>query len=179
MPIVAAVCQNVPRGHNRRVSRRSERGTSLPAVLAVALLAIAVSASGCRRKPADPVAATLADLEAAAEARDADAFAGRLSADFAGASGAGRAATVADLKRYFAAYETVAVEVYGVEAERSDGEARVRCVVEFSGQARQLLGLQGLLPPSAVYRFDLTLADESGTWRVRRAAWEPATRPAQ
>jgi hypothetical protein len=26
-----------------------------------------------------------------------------------------------------------------------------------------------------VYRFDLTLADEDGTWRVVRAAWSPAT----
>jgi hypothetical protein len=26
-----------------------------------------------------------------------------------------------------------------------------------------------------VYRFDLTLADEDGTWRVVRAAWAPAT----
>jgi hypothetical protein len=26
-----------------------------------------------------------------------------------------------------------------------------------------------------VYRFELTLGDESGTWRVQRAAWSPAT----
>ena len=26
-----------------------------------------------------------------------------------------------------------------------------------------------------VYRFDLTMADEDGTWRVVRAAWAPAT----
>jgi hypothetical protein len=26
-----------------------------------------------------------------------------------------------------------------------------------------------------VYRFDLTMADEDGTWRVQRAAWAPAT----
>jgi hypothetical protein len=26
-----------------------------------------------------------------------------------------------------------------------------------------------------VYRFELVLVDEDGTWRVRRAAWAPAT----
>jgi hypothetical protein len=141
------------------------------------LLAAAVASPACSRKPAGPVAAALADLEDAAEARDADAFAARLSADFVSASGSGRAETLAELKRYFAAYETVALEVHGVETERRGYGAHVRCVVEFSGHVRQLLGLQGLLPPSGVYRFDLELANEAGVWRVRRAAWQPATRP--
>ena len=38
----------------------------------------------------------------------------------------------------------------------------------------------GMLPDlrnlsADVYRFDLTLADEDGTWRVLRASWSPAT----
>ena len=38
----------------------------------------------------------------------------------------------------------------------------------------------GMLPDlrnlaADVYRFDLTLGDEDGTWRVQRAAWSPAT----
>ncbi|MGD8894667.1 MAG: hypothetical protein PVJ73_01395, partial [Acidobacteriota bacterium] len=74
--------------------------------------------------------------------------------------------------RYFAAYESVSLEVYGVEVERETTSARVRCVVEFAGRARQLGGLRGLLPPAAVYRFDLGVADEAGVWRVREASWE-------
>jgi hypothetical protein len=77
-------------------------------------------------------------------------------------------------KRYLAAYESVAIDVYGVEAEREAESARVRCVVEFSGRARQAFGLEGLLPPSAVYRFDRDVADEDGTWRVRGPTWTPA-----
>jgi hypothetical protein len=146
---------------------------------ALLLLVALVASSACRRGPADPVAAVLADLEAAAEARNADAFAERLSSDLRTAAGGGRTEAVADLRRYFAAYESVALEVYGVEAERGGGAASVRCVVEFSGRGRALPGLQGLLPPSAVYRFDLELADEAGAWRVRRAAWAPAERPAE
>ena len=67
--------------------------------------------------------------------------------------------------------------MYGVEAEREGATARVRCVVEFSGQARKAFGLEGLLPPSAAYRFDLEVADEGGAWRVRRAGWETVEGP--
>jgi hypothetical protein len=135
------------------------------------LLAVTVA---CSRAPADPVEALLAELEAAAEARDADRFGERLARDFQGTHGLGRPEAIAQLRRYFAAYESVAIDVYGVEPERTDRSARARCVVEFSGQARKAFGLEGLLPPSAVYRFDLEVADERGTWRVRGASWEPA-----
>ena len=141
---------------------------------ATTLLALAL-ASACSRKPADPVAALLGELEAAAEARDAERFGERLSPDFHGADGLGRPETLAQLRRYFAAYESVGIEVYGVDAEREGASARVRCVVEFSGKARQAFGLGGLLPPSAVYRFELdAAADEGGVWRVRGATWTPA-----
>ena len=36
-------------------------------------------------------------------------------------------------------------------------------------------GLDGLLPPEAVYRFDLDTAEEDGTWRVRSTRWEQVT----
>ena len=57
-------------------------------------------------------------------------------------------------------------------AVRETARARVRCVVEFAGRARQLGGLRGLLPPAAVYRFDLNVANEDGVWRVQEASWE-------
>ena len=142
--------------------------------LVALLLALAM---GCSRAPADPIEALLAELEAAAEARDAERFGERLAPAFQGGSGLGRPEALAQLKRYLAAYESVAIEVYGVESERDGAAARVRCVVEFSGQARKAFGLEGLLPPSAVYRFDLDVADEGGTWRVRGATWEPVEAP--
>jgi hypothetical protein len=140
----------------------------------VALLLVLTALPGCSRPPTDPVEALLDELEAAAEARDTDRFCARLSPGFHGAHALGRPEAVAQLKRYFAAYESVALEVYGVETERAGPVAHVRCVVEFSGRARQTFGLEGLLPPSAVYRFELDVADEDGTWRVRDASWEPA-----
>jgi hypothetical protein len=142
--------------------------------LAAASLLVLAVAPACSRPPADPVAALLAELEAAAEERDAERLAERLAPDFRGADGLGRPEAVAQLKRYFAAYESVGIDVYGVETEREGTSARVRCVVEFSGKARQAFGLEGLLPPSAVYRFDLDAVDEGGVWRVRGATWTPA-----
>jgi hypothetical protein len=142
------------------------------ALAAVAVVVLALPA--CSRAPPDPVAALLAELESAAEARDAERFAAQLASEFRGERGLGRAEAAAELRRYFAAYESVALEVYGVEVERGAGAARVRCVVEFSGRARSALGLQGLLPPEAVYRFELELAEAKGGLRVRAARWEPA-----
>jgi hypothetical protein len=144
-------------------------------VRALAVLVL-VLAAGCSRAPSDPVEALLAELEAAAEARDAERFAGRLAAGFRG-GGLDRAGALAELRRYFAAYESVAIDVHGVEAEREPATAGVRCVVEFSGRARQAFGLAGLLPPAAVYRFELDVADEGAAWRVVGASWEPASLP--
>lgn len=144
--------------------------------LAATALIVLALAPACSRRPADPVAALLAELEQAAEERDAERFAERLSADFRASDGLGRAEALAQLKRYFAAYESVALEVYGVETEKEGAITRVRCVVEFSGKARQAFGLQGLLPSSAVYRFDLGVAGEGGVYRVRDAAWTAVER---
>ena len=152
------------RVHNERVRR------TLALALALATLALA-----CSRAPTDPVPALLAELERAAEARDAEAFAERLSAQFRDDHGLDREQAAQQLKRWFAGYESVALDVYGVEIDRAPGApaARVRCVVDFRGQGRRLLGLDGLLPPSAAYRFAFDVADEGGTWRVRGASYAP------
>jgi hypothetical protein len=142
---------------------------------ALASVALAALAGACSRGPADPVQALLADLERAAESRDAAALGERISPRFRDDHGLDREQAVQQLKRWFAGYETVALDVYGVEVDRAPGAstARVRCVVDFRGQGRRLLGLEGLLPPAAVYRFALEVAEEDGQWRVRGASYEP------
>ena len=141
--------------------------------LVIGILAAAL-ALACSRRPGDPVEALLVELEGAAEARDAEAFGAWLSPQYRDEHGLDRAATIAQLRRWFAGYETIALEVYGTEIDRSAAAAaRVRCVVEFSGQGRRVFGLEGLLPPSATYRFTLDFAEEAGAWRVRGAAYEP------
>lgn len=119
--------------------------------------------------------ALLVELETAAEARDAERLGACLAAGYRDARGLDRAGSVAELRRWFAAYETVEVELFEPQVERPEaGAARVSCTVGFSGRARPLPGLAGLLPPSAVYRFRLEVAEEAGAWRVRSADWEPA-----
>ena len=144
--------------------RRTEPGT-LPLVL--------LTAVACSGTPEDPIEALQVELEEAAEARDAERLGARVSEDFRGPRGLTRADALASLRRYLAAYESIDLEVYGVEVDRAEDRARVGCVVEFSGQALQIGGLKGLLPPGAVYRFELEVADEGGVWRVREASWEP------
>jgi hypothetical protein len=146
----------------------SRRARSL---LAACALAGAALASACSRTPSDPVQALLAELEAAAEARDAERFGQRLSPDFKADGAVSRADGVATLRRYFAGYENVALTVYGTEVERAGSSAHIRTVVEFSGRARKLGGLDGLLPPEAVYRFEMDAAEEAGLWRVRTCEW--------
>lgn len=156
---------------------RARRAGALALAGALACAAFGLS---CSRAPKDPVQALLAGLEEAAEARDAARFGEYLSPSFQAAGGMGRDESLATLRRYFAGYDSVGLTVYGTEVERADGTARVRTVVEFSGRARQVAGLEGLLPPEAVYRFDLETADEGGRWRVRSATWqsvEPGARP--
>ena len=102
--------------------------------LTLAAVAIAAAcASSCSRKPADPVAPLLAELESAAEARDADRFGNSLSAEFRGDEGFDKPTALRELKRTLALYETVSIAVYGVEVERRASDASVRFVAEFSG----------------------------------------------
>jgi len=152
------------------------RYLSAPATAPLSLaLLVAVACGG---RTVDPIPRLLDDLEDAAEARDADRFAESLGEGFRGPGTMDKAEARATLRRYFAAYEAVSLGVYGVETEREGALARVRCRVEFSGQARKAFGLEGLLPPAALYRFDLEARDEGGgAWRVHRASWE-AVEPA-
>ena len=138
---------------------------AIPLVLAASL--------ACSGTPADPIEELRVELEEAAEARDAERFGERLSESFRGPRDLPRAEALATLRRYFAAYQSVDLEVYGIEVDRDGTRAEVRCVVELAGRARQLGGLKGLLPPAAVYRFELGVAEEAGVWRVQRAAWAP------
>jgi hypothetical protein len=133
--------------------------------------------SGCSRKPTDPVLLLMAELEEAAEDRDADRFAKGISDEFLEEGGLDKPNAVLLLRRYFAAYEAISIDVYGVEIERGEGEAEVRCIVEMKGRARKLPGLERLLPPDEAYRFDVGMVDEAGIWRVRTARWKSTEPP--
>jgi hypothetical protein len=134
--------------------------------------AVLLALLACSRKPADPVRDLVDELAEAAEDRDADRVLARLSDTFQGQGQLAKADVAASLRRYFAAYESIDLELYDVQTEPAEGLTRVRMRVGFSGKAQKAFGLDGLLPPSAVYAFDLDTRDEGDTWRVTRASWE-------
>jgi hypothetical protein len=78
------------------------------------------------------------------------------------------------VERYFAAYEVLDVSIRDVRIERAEGAARVRLRATLSGQPRRIGGLDGLVPSSAAYDFDLRLVPEGGAWKVSWAQWNPA-----
>ena len=143
-----------------------------PAFVAAALLA--VLACGARK---DPVQVLLDDLVDAAEDKSAERIGERLAEDFRGQNGMGRADAVAAIRRYLAGYEKVDLEVYDVSIQRADGSADVAFRAEFSGRPLSIGGLGGLLPPGALYRFDLHMVDQGGAWKVQRAEWEEEAPP--
>lgn len=146
------------------------------AFLALAAFGLAAFAACGGRK--DPILALVDDLEAAAEDKDAEGIRDRLAEGFRGQGGVNRAEAHALARRYFAAYETIDLQVYDVSVQRSgDGAADVRFRVEFSGRARSIGGLDGFLPPDAMYRFDLHVVDQGGAWKVGRAGWETDAAP--
>ncbi|MBN2371911.1 MAG: nuclear transport factor 2 family protein [Vicinamibacteria bacterium] len=123
-------------------------------------------------EPHDPIRALLVQLESAAERKDASAILSRLTPDFRCASGASRDDAASLLHRYFSAYETFRLDIYDVAVEREESRAVLRCRVDFCGKTRSFGGLNALLPPSAMYRFDLRLVLMGDRWSVREAHWE-------
>ncbi len=145
--------------------------------LGAGALAIGLLVGGCTRH-GDPVRESLDAMVKAADARDAKGLFERVAPAFQAADGSGVADAEATLNRYFAAYEILHVSIRNVRIERGDGAARVRLIAEMSGQPRKIGGLQGLVPSSAAYDFDLRLIAEGGAWKVAWAQWNPAGAPA-
>ena len=150
-----------------------------PRLRAAALLAAAVMAlSGCARKRDTQagVRTLIEDVRAAAEDRDTGAVILRLTEDFRGTGGLSRTDAIASLKQYFAAYEKLRMNVHDVAiTPKSTREAEVTCRVEFTGVPKRIGALADLLPPSAVYRFHLSVVQPPGPdWMVQSAEWETA-----
>lgn len=137
------------------------------ALRVVVILAIVVTL-GCGRK--DPVDALMADLQKATEDRDAGAIEKRLAAGFTANEGLSRDETLANLKRYFAAYKEIHLDV--TQVERSKSGDRISFQVDFSGQPNAAFGLQDLLPSRASCSFELRLAEEGGVLKVKQAFWQ-------
>lgn len=138
----------------------------------MALLALcALVLAGCSRPPPEQALRdTIAAMQAATEARDADALAEHLAEDFVGPGGMDR-----DGFRRYAALawlrsRTVGVTLGPLDVEVTGEHARVG----FTAATR---GGQGILPDSAgLYRVDTAWRLDDGEWRLISAEWDAAAR---
>ncbi|HEX5854082.1 MAG TPA: hypothetical protein VFZ57_00565 [Thermoanaerobaculia bacterium] len=137
-------------------------------LLAVAALTLFAS---CGREARDPVRETVNRVAAAAESRDAGAVAGTLSAGFRDADGGSKADAADLLRRTLAAYESISLTLSDVTIERGPQAARATFRVGMSGKPRAVAGLEGLLPRTSSWRFELRLELEKGSWKITSASW--------
>lgn len=137
-------------------------------MLAVGLVFLPIS---CGKK-ADPVQETIDRVVEAAEKRDGDAVLENLSSEFRDAQGGGLTEAQATLRRYLAAYESLDITIADSSIERAPNAARVTFRADLQGKPRQIAGLDGFLPRSASYRFELRLAPEGNRWKIAWASWE-------
>jgi hypothetical protein len=108
---------------------------------------------------------------ASAEKRDADAVMARVADGFQGADVGGKADAAALVRRYLAAYESLSLTLSDLAIERGATAAQAKFKVRMSGRPRAVGGLDGLLPRSSRWSFDVRLESEKGGWRIASAAW--------
>lgn len=127
--------------------------------------------SSCARAQRDPAREVLSGVIAAAEARDAHAVMAFLSPGFRDAEGGGRAEAEEVLRRYLAAYEKLSLTLSDVVIEKGPDAAQATFKVKMSGKPRAVAGLEGLLPRTSRWSFELKLEAEKGGWKITYAAW--------
>lgn len=108
---------------------------------------------------------------AAAEKRDADGVMARVAEEFRDAEGGGKADAAAQVRRYLGAYESLSVTLSDLAVERGPAAAQAKFKVRTSGKPRAARGLDGLLPRSSRWSFDVRLETGSGGWKIVSASW--------
>jgi hypothetical protein len=142
----------------------------------LALLAGATAIACQRDEPTahDRILATLAAAEQAAEAGDAAALKSGISDAYRDAAGRDKQAVGAIVGLHLLQQRSVHLltRVVSVAVE-PPGEARAEVLVAMA--ASPIDGPELLAGVRAdLYRFDLSLREENGNWRVVSAAWRPA-----
>ena len=113
------------------------------------------------------------DTIAAAEKRDADGTMARVAEDFRDATGGDRRDTSELVHRTLAAYRSLSLSLTDVAIERGPAAAHAKFRVRMSGTPRAAGGLDGILPRSSRWSFDVRLESRSGGWKITWASWVP------
>ncbi|MGZ5427041.1 MAG: hypothetical protein ACXWE1_07505 [Thermoanaerobaculia bacterium] len=139
--------------------------------VALVLCLVLFPDSACHRARRDPVMACLTGAVAAAEARDADGVMRHVAEGFRDAEGGGRVDAAALVSRTLTAYESLSLTLSGVAIERGPAAAQAKFRVRMSGKPRTVGGLDGLLPRSSHWSFDVRLEAGTGEWKIAWASW--------
>jgi len=142
-----------------------------------ALLGLCLLALACadRTPPEERVREVLAALEEGAQQRDAGAMKQHVSESYSDAHGNDKRQIAQLVAFHLLRNQSVylLMHVQGVEIA-APGEAKAAVLVAMAGTPIE--SLEALLELRAdLYRFDLGLREEDGSWRVRSASYRPAT----
>ena len=129
---------------------------------------LALLSAGCSRTPPEEaLRATIAAMEAAAEARDAEALEAHLAEDFVGPGGMDRDRFRRTAALLWLRSREIGVTLGPLDIEVTGEHARVRFTAATRGGA-------GVLPDEAnVYAVDTAWRIEDGDWVLISAEWEP------
>jgi hypothetical protein len=148
------------------------------ALLLLTFIALVLVAPGCRGgrlSPQEQVRKTIDIAVKAVGERDIKPLAALVSEQYTDREGNHKEQVVSQVRVLFVLHPNLYLiaKISSVECP----EPIAASVVVFAALASVPKGvLPDLKNLSAdVYRFDLTMVDEDGTWRVVRAAWAPAT----
>jgi hypothetical protein len=131
------------------------------------LLMLILALSGCSREAEETrLRATIADMQAAAEARRPAAVVESVSAEFVGSHGLDRDGLRRLLQAQMLGKAQVGVSLGPLDVELQAGEARVRFVALTTGGSGRLLPEQ-----ARAYRVSSRWRLEGGDWRVYQAEW--------
>ncbi|MBN2575220.1 MAG: hypothetical protein JXP73_11715 [Deltaproteobacteria bacterium] len=144
----------------------------------VPLLALLLLCPGCRCSPSSPeerVRQTIDAVIAAVRERDIKPVANAVSEHYSDRERNDKQQVVSLVRMQFVVHPNLYL-VTKISSIEFPEPAQAR-VLLFAALASVPAGvLPDLRNLSAdVYRFDLAMADEDGTWRVQRASWAPAT----
>lgn len=130
---------------------------------------------GCRREPAEQrIRTLLAEAEQAAEKKDIAALRRLISERYRDPDGNDRRTVDGLLRLYFLRNESIHLFTRISEVNVTPPD-RAQAVVFVAMTARPVLNAEELAERQAdLHRFELTLAEEQGQWRVLQAVWRRA-----
>ncbi len=160
------------RGGAQRRARTFARRLFTMAWLAL----LAASAAACQSgddSPEAKVRLTIARAEAFAEAKDLAGLKDLVSDAYRDDAGQDKRAILGLLFMQFRRHESIHLLT---RIDRVDVQPPQATATVFTAMAGRPIPSADDLPSlrADLYRFDLTLVDERGTWRVTKSAWRPA-----